>query len=114
MNEFLALALTGAVSGAVYSLIAAGVVLTYSTSGIFNFAFGAIAFSVAFTFFELHSGLDYPVWASALICLLGVGPLLGLLLDLLVFRGLSAADDTAKIVATIGLSIALPALFVYG
>jgi ABC-type branched-subunit amino acid transport system ATPase component/branched-subunit amino acid ABC-type transport system permease component len=113
MNEFLALALTGAVSGAVYSLIAAGLVLTHSTSGTFNFAFGAIAFCVAFTFFELHSGLHYPVWVSAAICLLGVGPLLGLALDLLVFRGLALADDTAKVVATIGLSIALPALAVW-
>jgi ABC-type branched-subunit amino acid transport system ATPase component/branched-subunit amino acid ABC-type transport system permease component len=110
MAQFLALILTGAVSGAIYSLIAAGVVLNYSISGVFNFAYGSIAFTVAFGFYEFNSGLHWPVWAAALICLLVLAPLMGWVLDLLVFRRLSRADDTAKIVATIGLSIALPAL----
>ena len=62
MAQFLALVITGAVSGAIYSLIAAGVVLNYSLSGVFNFAYGAIAFSVAFTFYEFNTGLGWPVW----------------------------------------------------
>jgi len=110
VTEFVALLITGAVSGAIYSLIAAGTVLNYSISGVFNFAYGAIAFSVAFSFYELNTGLGWPVWASAVACLAVIGPLMGWVLDLLVFRRLSRADDTAKIVATIGLSIALPAL----
>jgi ABC-type branched-subunit amino acid transport system ATPase component/branched-subunit amino acid ABC-type transport system permease component len=110
VTEFVALLITGAVSGAIYSLIAAGTVLNYSISGVFNFAYGAIAFSVAFSFYELNTGLGWPVWASAVACLAVIAPLMGWVLDLLVFRRLSRADDTAKIVATIGLSIALPAL----
>src|SRR5258708_2746289 len=110
MAQFLALVITGAVSGAIYSVIAAGVVLNYSVSGVFNFAYGSIAFSVAYAFYDFNTGLHWPVWASLAVCLLLLAPLMGWVLDFLVFRRLSRADDTAKIVGTIGLSVALPAL----
>jgi len=47
MNEFLNLAMSGLVPGAIYSIMASGIVLTYQTSGIFNFAHGAVAFVTA-------------------------------------------------------------------
>lgn len=57
MSTFLSLVITGAVSGAIYSLLATGLALSYSASGVFNFAQGAVAFSIALLYFELHSGL---------------------------------------------------------
>ncbi len=110
MSKFIALFISGSVSGAIYSLLAAGLVLTYSTSGIFNFAHGAVAFSTAFVFYELNSGLGWNVWVAAIVSILLFAPGLGVLLDRLVFRQLASADDSAKIVATVGLSIALPSL----
>ena len=44
----------GVVSGAVYGLAAVGLVLSYRTSGIFNFAHGALATLSAYLFYELH------------------------------------------------------------
>ena len=44
MDKFLNLVISGSVTGAIYSIMAAGLVLTYQTSGIFNFAHGAVAF----------------------------------------------------------------------
>ena len=110
MNKFLNLFLSGAVSGGIYAVMAAGVVLTYQTSGIFNFAHGAVAFVTAYVFFQLNTGLDVPVVPSALISVLVFAPLLGLALDRILLRRLAAAPMYARIVGSIGLLIALPAL----
>src|SRR2546423_12727335 len=110
MDEFLKLTVSGAVTGAIYSLIAAGITLSYSATGIFNFSYGAVAFSSAFMYFELHSGLHWNIVPAAFVTIVVFAPLLGLLLDVAVFRPLARATESSKIMATIGLLIALPAL----
>lgn len=110
MSKFIALLISGSVSGAIYSLMAAGLVLSYSTSNIFNFAHGAVAFSTALVFYELNSGLGWNVWLATAVAAVLYAPALGVLLDKVVFRHLVRADDSAKIVATVGLSIAIPSL----
>jgi ABC-type branched-subunit amino acid transport system ATPase component/branched-subunit amino acid ABC-type transport system permease component len=110
VDKFLNLLLSGAVSGGIYAVMAAGVVLTYQTSGIFNFAHGAVAFVTAYFFFQLNTGLDVPVVPAALISVLVFAPLLGLALDRIMLRRLAAAPVYARIVGSIGLLIALPAL----
>lgn len=42
MNEYLPFNIAGLTTGAVYGLAGVGLVLTYKTSGIFNFAHGAL------------------------------------------------------------------------
>jgi ABC-type branched-subunit amino acid transport system ATPase component/branched-subunit amino acid ABC-type transport system permease component len=110
MDRFLVLTISGAVSGAVYSLLAVGLVLTVSTSGVFNFAHAAVAYTTAFLFFELNTGLGWPVWSAALLSLVVFAPGLGFLLDKLIFSHLSRAPQSARIVATIGMMIAIPQL----
>jgi ABC-type branched-subunit amino acid transport system ATPase component/branched-subunit amino acid ABC-type transport system permease component len=110
VDKFLNLLLSGAVSGGIYAVMAAGVVLTYQTSGIFNFAHGAVAFVTAYFFFQLNTGLDVPVVPAALISVLIFAPLLGLALDRILLRRLATAPVYARIVGSIGLLIALPAL----
>jgi branched-subunit amino acid ABC-type transport system permease component/ABC-type branched-subunit amino acid transport system ATPase component len=112
MNQFLTLVISGAVTGAIYSIMASGLVLTYSTSGIFNFAHSAIAFSAAYLFFQLNSSedVDIPVLPAAVITVCVFTPLLGLLLDRLLLRRLAEAPVYARIVGTIGLLIGLPNL----
>src|SRR5690242_17524059 len=92
--------------------MASGIVLTYQTSGIFNFAHGAVAFSTAFFFYELD-GQGLGVWGSALVSVLVFAPLLGLLLDRILLRRLATAPVYARIVGTIGLLIALPKLVLW-
>ena len=48
MSQFWNLVFSGLVTGAIYSIMASGLVLTYTTSGIFNFAHGAVAFATAY------------------------------------------------------------------
>ena len=53
MEQFLTYTFLGLVLGAVYAIAASGLVLTYTTSGIFNFAHGAQAMLGAFLYWQL-------------------------------------------------------------
>ena len=92
----------GLTTGAVYGLAGTGLVLTYKTSGIFNFAYGAISALAVFVFYFLHTkhGMPWP-WA-ALLVLFVLSPIEGLGLELFA-RILEPATATLKVVATIGL-----------
>ncbi len=105
--------LTGLVSGSMYSLIASGLVLTYSATGVFNLGYGGVAFSSAFTFYELNTGLGWNRFVAAAFVIVVFAPLLGLVLDSLFFRPLVNASDSAKVVVTVGVLVALPALTVF-
>ncbi|MGE3590296.1 MAG: ATP-binding cassette domain-containing protein [Ilumatobacteraceae bacterium] len=113
MSKFFALFITGSVSGGIYAILSSGLVLTYVTSGVFNFAYGAVAFSVAYTFFQLNVGLGLPTWLAAVIAILVVAPLLGLAIERLVNRHLLGASIVARIVAPIGVLVALPNLVLW-
>ncbi|MFI8447340.1 ABC transporter permease subunit [Streptomyces erythrochromogenes] len=109
MGDLLVFVLSGLVSGALYALLATGLVLSYSASGLFNFAHGATAYLCALAFYELHSGLGWPAVPAALLVVFVLAPGLGWGLDRLMFRRLARVGETAQIVATIGLLVALPA-----
>ena len=118
MEKLLNLVISGAVSGAIYSVMASGLVLTYQSSGIFNFAHGAIAFATAYLYFQLHAatadgGLGWPIVPSAIVAIFVFAPLLGLLLDRILLRRLADAPVYARIVGTIGLLVAFPAVVLW-
>ena len=83
MNTFLLYFVTGLVTGAVYGLAATGLVLTYKTTGIFNFAYGSIAAMGVFVFYWLNVQEKLPWGLAAAIVVLVVAPVEGLLLELL-------------------------------
>ena len=97
--------------GAGFALVAMSFVLTYKTSGVFNLAFGAQAFISAAVYFELHLRRDWPIWAAVLMAVVLVAPVLGLLLERLIFRHIHAVSAVAKLVISLGLMVALPELF---
>lgn len=109
MGDLLGFVLSGLVSGALYALLATGLVLSYSASGLFNFAHGATAYLCALGYYELHSGFGWPAVPAALLLVLVVAPATGWALDRAMFRKLAKAGETAQITATIGLLVALPA-----
>ncbi len=102
--------LQGTPPGAVYALVAIGFVLTYKTSGVFNLAFGAQAYVSAAVYFKLRVEEGWPILPSVLIAVVLLAPLLGLVLERLIFRHLRAAGALPKLVVAIGLSVALPYL----
>jgi branched-subunit amino acid ABC-type transport system permease component len=103
--------LQGGPPGGVYALIALGFVLTYKTSGVFNLAFGAQAYVSAAMYFKCRVEWDWPIAPSVFLSVIILAPALGLVLERLIFRYLRTASAVAKLVVTIGLSVAIPNLF---
>jgi branched-chain amino acid transport system permease protein len=103
--------LQGLPPGAVYALVAIGFALTYKTSGVFNFAFGAQAYVSAAMFFKMRVVWEWGVVPSVLVSVFILAPAIGLLLERLIFRNLRTTAALPKLVLTIGLSVAIPSLF---
>ena len=106
MNEYLPFFVVGITAGSVYGLAAVGLVLTYKTSGIFNFAHGAQAALAAYLMFEFHErmGMAWPL--AMLLSLLLAGVAAGLLLER-VASGLASVGTAARVAATVGLLVAI-------
>lgn len=104
MSDFLPFILIGLTSGSVYGLAANGLVLTYKSSGIFNFAHGTIAALAAFVFYDLRQreGLPWPV--AMVLSVLVLAPLAGVVLERLA-RRLADAPVVMNVVATVGLLV---------
>lgn len=96
----------GLVSGSIYGISAMGLVLTYKTSGIFNFAHGATSAASAYLFYELRQQRGWPWPLAVVVAVLILGPLTGILLERLAAL-LAGATVTNRIVATIGLLVAI-------
>jgi branched-chain amino acid transport system permease protein len=103
--------LQGIPVGSVFALIAVGFVLTYKTSGVFNLAFGAQAYVSAAAYFELHVRRDWPLVPAFVVAVVVLAPLVGVVLEALLFRHLRTAPPVAKLVVSLGLLVALPELF---
>jgi branched-chain amino acid transport system permease protein len=105
----IAFILAGLVLGGIYAISAASIVVTYVSAGVLNFAFGAIAFFIARLYYYLVAQHGWPVYAAAIVAIVITGPLLGVALYFALFRFLTQAQAITKVVATIGLSVAIPA-----
>jgi branched-subunit amino acid ABC-type transport system permease component len=106
VSQFWPFVVIGLTSGSVYGLAGTGLVLTYKTSGIFNFAHGTIAALMAYLFYNLHQR-DHVPWPIALIvCVFVLSPLVGYLLERMA-RRLADAPLVMKVVATVGLLVGL-------
>jgi len=106
----------GLVFGSIYALAASGLVITYVSTGVLNFAFGAFAYFVARTYYYLHIEHDWGIVPAAAVCLLVVSPAMGLFFYLVIFRHLRLSSQLIKVVVTIGLSVVIPAAatMIYG
>jgi branched-chain amino acid transport system permease protein len=92
---------------AIYAVCATGLVVTYVTSGVFNFAHGAIGMFLAFTYWELSVNRGWPVPIALAVTLLVIAPAIGIALDVLVMRRLvQGASVATKLVVTLALLVA--------
>src|SRR3979409_62954 len=104
------LLINGLVTGAVFAIAAAGLVVTYSTSGIFNFAHGAPGMFCAHMYWDLRVNDSWPAPLALGVVLLVVAPLIGALIYLVVIRGLEGTSETVKLVVPISVLLALISL----
>ncbi len=102
--------------GGIYAISALGLVLTYTSSRVFNFAHGAIAFFVAYTYYWLNTEQGWPIVPAAVLAIGVVAPLMGFALWAVLFRHLTNVPPTVRLVSTIGLYVALPpfTLLIFG
>ena len=107
MDELLSLTVLGLCTASIFALAASGLVLTYTTTGIFNFAHGAIGMLGAFAYWQLHDDWGWPTPISLVVVLLVLAPLLGLAIERGIMRHLTDAPETVRIVVTISLLVAL-------
>jgi ABC-type branched-subunit amino acid transport system ATPase component/branched-subunit amino acid ABC-type transport system permease component len=112
MTEFAGLVISGLVGGGLAAMIAISLVMTYTTTGIFNISQGSVAFLAAYAFLELHQAAGLPTVVAAIITVVIIAPLLGLLLEGGIFRRLAQAPELARIVGTVGLALAIPAFVI--
>jgi ABC-type branched-subunit amino acid transport system ATPase component/branched-subunit amino acid ABC-type transport system permease component len=108
VSDLLPFIIIGVVSGSVYGLAAVGLVLSYRTSGIFNFAHGALATLSAYVFYALHvaGNVSWPI--AAVISVLLLGPALGIGFERYA-RVLSRASLIMQVAGTVGVLLVIEA-----
>ena len=120
--DHIASLLLGLGNGGVFAALALALVITYRASGVVNFATGAVALYVAYTYASLRRGdllvpipglpktidLGEPLaFAPAVAISLVLAAVLGALLYVLVFRPLRDAPPLARAVASLGVLVVL-------
>lgn len=103
MSSFLTYTVIGIVVGCLYALTATGLVVTYTTSGVFNFAHGAIGMIAAFSYWQLTVGWGVPPVLALLVVLLVGAPLFGAVIERVLMRRLEGAALEVQLVVTVGL-----------
>ena len=106
-NQFLAATVAGLVTAALYAIAASGLVVTYTTSGVFNFAHGAFGMMAAFTYWQFTEGWGLPTWLALLLVVCVVAPIFGSIIERGLMRGLEGTSELIKTVVTVSLLLAL-------
>jgi branched-chain amino acid transport system permease protein len=111
VQTFFTFLVLGLTFSAVYAISATGLVVTYITSGVFNFAHGAIGMFLAFVYWELRVNRGWPTPLALLVTLGVVAPIIGVALDALVMRRLlRGASVATKLVVTLALLLSFQGL----
>ena len=107
MDKFLTFTIAGLSSAAIYAIAASGLVVTYTTSGIFNFAHGAFGMLAAFTYWQVNQAWGVPTIPAVIIVVFVAAPLFGAVVERVIMRGIEGASEVVKIVVTVSLMVAL-------
>ena len=110
--DFLSYTIIGLVLAAALFISASGLVVTYSTTGVFNFAHGAVGMVAGFTYWELafNTSSNHGVMNSLLAFLLVLfveAPLLGLVIERGFMRRLHGASVERSLMVSLGLLLIL-------
>lgn len=109
MHNFIQFVISGLGFGGIYALAALGLVLIFKTSGVINFAFGAMATVTTLILWSLfaHAGLSFALaWVLAMV----LAMLLGGTTNGLLMRRLERSPVITQIVLTLGLLILIEGL----
>lgn len=103
MQDLLTFTIIGLSTGAIYAVVASGLVVTYTVSGIFNLAHGATGMLAAFTYWQLRFDWDLPAPLALFIALFVLCPLFGMLTERIVMRGLQGTTEVVRLSVTVAV-----------
>jgi branched-chain amino acid transport system permease protein len=103
------LAVTGALVGLMYALVAVGIVLVYKTSGVANFAQGAIAMTGGYVTWAIAVLVGLPMWVAIPLALATMF-CFGMLIEHAVLRHMIGQPVIMIIMVTFGIEIFLRGL----
>jgi len=95
-------ALLGLGTGAIYALLALGLVVIYRGSGVINFAHGGLAMVGAYIAMDLQLNRGQTAGAAIAAAVVGTA-IVGLLVHLVVMQPLRQASPVARVIATLGV-----------
>jgi branched-chain amino acid transport system permease protein len=107
VTEFVAFTITGLFLGAAYAIAASGLVLTYTTTRVFNLGHGAISMLMAYIYWQLHVASKVPTAVAVVLVLFVIAPLFGVILDRVVMRRLGEQPVSVSLVVTVALFMLL-------
>ena len=107
MSTILSFTILGLFTGAAYAIAASGLVLTYTTTRVFNIAHGAFGMVMAFTFWDFSQRQGMPTWLALVLVLGVVAPGIGWFVQRFVTRGLGEGPVSVSLVVTVGLFVGL-------
>ena len=110
MTTFLTFTVIGIVSGAVYAIVATGLVVTYTTTGVFNFAHGAVAMFAAFSYWQMTQSWGWNSLLALVVVLFIEAPLLALFVEETYMRRLYGATVVRSLMVSLGLLLILVGL----
>ncbi|MDX6741012.1 ABC transporter permease subunit [Actinocorallia sp. A-T 12471] len=102
-EQLLIFGIVGLSTAAIYAVIGSGLVLTYTTTGVFNFAHGAAGMLSAFAYWQLSVGWGLPVPLALALVLLVLAPLFGLAVERFVLRPVQALGEAERLVMTVAM-----------
>lgn len=105
MSSLLSFTILGLFTGAAYAIAASGLVLTYTTTRVFNIAHGAFGMVMAFTFWDFSQRQGMPTWLALFLVLGVVAPGTGWFIQRYVTRGLGEGPVSVALVVTVGLFV---------
>ncbi|MGF1651526.1 MAG: branched-chain amino acid ABC transporter permease [Hyphomicrobiaceae bacterium] len=97
---------SGLTTGALYAMVAIGLVLVYRSTGHINFSHGELFMLGGFFAYSLITYLKFP-YPLALVVAVGLSFLLGVVSDRVVYRPLIRAAGLTMVLATVGFSYLL-------
>ena len=110
MHEFLVYTISGLTTAGIFAITASGLTLTYTTTGIFNFAHGATGMVAAFVYWQMRFDWGWPAPIAFAVCLFVLAPAFGVFLEVAIMRRLENTSEVTKLVVTIALLLSLVAL----
>ncbi|MPY98115.1 MAG: inner-membrane translocator [Actinophytocola sp.] len=105
MDSVVSFTILGLFTGAAYAIAASGLVLTYTTTRVFNIAHGALGMVMAFIFWDFSQRQGLPTWLALVLVLGVVAPATGWAIQRFVTRGLGEGPVSVTLVVTVGLLV---------